>query len=299
MTITSGVTAAPEELPGRSHAELKSAEFKSNIEYARVDGLSLRMDASIPDGVASAPGVIIVHGGGWVAGDRRIDVAPLFRPLSEAGFAWFSISYRLAANAMQFGAAVDDVESAIRFVKSHAAEFHVDPNRIALIGESAGGQLAAMAALRMEPDTVVKAVVGLYAPNDLISLLKTSNYVPVQIRSQVIGKPWEAFVLAALAKLSPIENVRRNMPPFLLIHGTADPLVPFQQSEEMCRRMRAVGASCEIYAVAGAGHGIRWWESSPNLAHAYKRKMVDWLEQQLSAPAGTQAHAASAPRKSS
>jgi alpha-L-fucosidase 2 len=299
MTIISGVIGAPEKLSGRSHPELESAELKSNIEYARVDGVSLRMDASIPEGVTNAPAAIIVHGGGWVAGDRKIDVAPLFRPLSEAGFAWFSISYRLAANAMQFGAAVDDVESAIRFVKSHATEFHVDPNRIALIGESAGGQLAAMAALRMQPDTAVKAVVGLYAPNDLITLLKTSNYVPVQIRSQVIGKPWEGLILAALAKLSPIENVRRDMPPFLLIHGTADPLVPFEQSEAMCRRMRAVGASCEIYAVPGAGHGIRWWESSPSFASAYKRKMVDWLEQHLSAPAGTQAHAGGARRKSS
>jgi acetyl esterase len=294
MTMASSMVAAPERPSGRSEAELKS-----NIEYCRVEGISLRLDASIPAGAANAPGAIIIHGGGWVAGDRTVDVAPLFRPLSDAGFAWFSISYRLAANAMQFGAAVDDVESAIRFVRLHAAEFHVDPNRLALIGESAGGQLAAMAALRMQPVTAVKAVIGLYTPNDLITLLKSSTYVPVQIRNQVIGKPWEGFILAALAKLSPIENVRRDMPPFLLIHGTADPLVPFKQSEAMCRRMRAVGASCEIYAVPGAGHGIRWWESSPTLARGYKRKMIDWLEQELSAPAGSQVHAGAEPRKSS
>ncbi len=241
----------------------------------------------------------IVHGGGWVAGDRRIDVAPLFRPLSDAGLAWFSISYRLAANVMQFGEAINDVEAAVRFVRSHASEFHLDPTRIGLIGESAGGQLAAMAALRMPLDTAVKAVVGLYTPNDLITLLKNSDYLPAQIRDQVMGKPWEGFALSLLAKLSPIENVRRDMPPFLLIHGTADPLVPFEQSEMMCRRMRAVGASCEVYAVSGAGHGIRWWESSPSLANQYKRKMVDWLEQNLNAPTAAGTHADGAPRKSS
>ncbi|MBV8807939.1 MAG: prolyl oligopeptidase family serine peptidase [Acidobacteriaceae bacterium] len=198
---------------------------------------------------------------------------------------------------MQFGEAIDDVESAVRFVRSHAAEYHVDPARIGLIGESAGGQLAAMAALRLPPEAAVKAIVSLYAPNDLVTLLKNSDYVPDQIRSQVIGKPWESFALSVLSKLSPIENVRRDMPPVLLIHGTADPLVPFTQSEMMCRRMRAVGASCELYPVAGAGHGIRWWESSPGLASQYKRKVVDWLEQNLSARAGTRAHAASAPRK--
>src|SRR5947209_12067853 len=109
-----------------------------------------------------------------------------------------------------------------------------------------------MAALRLPSDTAVKAVVGLYAPNDLVALLKDSDYVPAQIRNQIIGKPWETFVLGLLAKLSPIENVRRDMPPFLLIHGTADPLVPFEQSDTMCRRMRAVGASCELYPVSGA-----------------------------------------------
>ncbi len=262
-------------------SEIRGATFKRDIEYANVDGLSLRLDASIPEGVPAAPAVIIVHGGGWVGGDRRVDVAPLFKPLSDAGFAWFSISYRLARNVTDFGAGIEDVESAIRFVKAHASGFNADPSRIALIGESAGGQLAAMAALRGDPGTSVNAVVALYAPTDLVALLKNSNYVPAQIRKSVEGTPWEGFVLAGLARLSPINSVRRDMPPFLFIHGTADPLVPFQQSRAMCDRMRQAGASCEVYPVAGAGHGIRWWESSPELARGYKHKLIEWLDQRL------------------
>lgn len=266
----------------RSHAgQSHPAELRAGIEYAKVGDVSLQLDASIPQGVKDAPGVIIVHGGGWVAGNRRTDVAPLFEPLTDAGFAWFSIDYRLATNATQFGVAIEDVESAVRFVKSHATEFNVDPNRIALIGESAGGQLAAMAALRAGPDASVRAVVGLYAPSDLVSLLKTSNYVPAQIRDSVIGTPWERLVLAGLAGLSPIDNVRRDMPPFLLIHGTADPLVPFAQSTAMCSKMQAAGASCELYPVQGAGHGIRWWESKPTIRMAYKDKLIDWLNLEL------------------
>lgn len=261
----------------RSHP----AELKTDIEYTKVDNLSLRLDASIPQGVKNAPAVIIVHGGGWVAGNRKTDVAPLFQPLTDAGFAWFSIDYRLATNATQFGIAIEDVESAVRFVKTHAAEFNVDPNRIALIGESAGGQLAAMAALRATPETSVKAVVALYAPSDLVSLLKTSNYVPAQIRDAVIGTPWERLILAGLAGLSPIDNVRRDMPPFLLIHGTADPLVPFAQSTAMCAKMQSIGASCQLYPVQGAGHGIRWWESNPRFSMAYKDKLIDWLNAEL------------------
>jgi alpha-L-fucosidase 2 len=228
--------------------------------------------------------VIIVHGGGWVAGDRRTTVAPLFQPLTDAGFAWFSISYRLATNVTQFGVAIDDVQSAIRFIKSHAARYRIDPSRLGLIGESAGGQLASMAVLRGGPGVAVKAVVALYAPSDLVKLAKTSGYVPSSIRDQMMGTPWEGLVLAGLSQLSPINNVRGNLPPFLFIHGTSDTLVPYSQSVDMCQRMRSNGGSCEVYAVEGGGHGIRWWESYPNLAAAYKAKMISWLHAHLGVP---------------
>lgn len=264
-----------------AHRDIPTAQMFENIEYSRVNGIALRMDASLPASAERTPAVIIVHGGGWVAGDRRIDVEPLFEPLNDAGFAWFSISYRLATDLTQFGVAIDDVQNAIRYVRSHAAEFNIDPGKIALVGESAGGQLAAMAALRGQGDASVKAVVALYTPSDLVDLVQTSNYIPAQIRNSVHGTPWENLILAGLTQLSPIDNVRPNMPPFLFIHGTADSLVPFRQSREMCDRMKKVGASCEVYPVEGGGHGIRWWESSPKLAAAYKHKMIEWLRQQL------------------
>jgi acetyl esterase len=262
-------------------ADVRGPRLMRDIEYARASGISLRMDASIPASVQKTPAVVIVHGGGWVSGDRRIDVQPLFEPLSDAGFAWFSISYRLATDVTQFGVAISDVQDAVRYVRCHAGAFNVDPNKIALIGESAGGQLAAMAALRGSGDSAVKAVVALYAPSDLVSLVTSSNGIPAQIRNSVRGTPWENLIIAGLTHLSPIDNVRHGMPPFLLIHGTADPLVPFQQSSEMCARMKKAGASCELYPVEGAGHGIRLWESAPQLASAYKRKIVAWLGQEF------------------
>src|SRR5579863_4110937 len=120
----------------------------NDIVYSRAGGADLVMDASLPASSIPTAAIIIVHGGGWVRGDRRIDVRPLFKPLSDAGFAWFSISYRLASNVTEFGVAIDDVEAAVHYVKAHAAEYNIDTNRIALVGESAGGQLAAMAVLR-------------------------------------------------------------------------------------------------------------------------------------------------------
>jgi alpha-L-fucosidase 2 len=201
----------------------------------------------------------------------------------EAGFAWFSISYRLMTDVRQFGDAVQDVEAAIRFVKGHALEYRVDSSRIALIGESAGGQLAAMAALASSPELRVRAVVALYAPTDLLSLAQDSKYVPQWVYDNLQRSPLSRIIAERLKQLSPIEHVQRDTPPFLLIHGTADPLVPFAQSKAMCERMKGVGASCELYAVAGAGHGIRWWESSSRTSEPYKREMVRWLREQFSA----------------
>ncbi len=249
---------------------------RRGIEYGVAGKTRLLMDSCVPPGQGPFPAVIIVHGGAWITGDRRLSVEPLFHPLSEAGFAWFSISYRLANEAMMFGAAIQDVEAAVLYVRSHAAEYDVDPGRIALAGESAGAQLASMAALSPELKDMVQGVVALYSPSDLVTLAKTSNRVPPELRRAVEGTPWAEFLLGGLQRLSPLYNVRRDMPPFLLIHGTADSLVPFEQSERMCQRMREAGASCDLYPVKGGGHGIRWWEQSGSLT-AYKKTMVDWL----------------------
>jgi acetyl esterase/lipase len=252
------------------------AELRENIEYGQAGDLSLRMDAHIPEGDGPFAAVIIVHGGGWIAGDRKINVQPLFEPLSNAGFAWFSISYRLAKDFTQFGTAVQDIEQALEHVRTHAADYKIDEQRIALVGESAGAHLAAMAALEGASADSIKAVVAFYGPSDLAALARTSDKIPQGIRDAVRGTPYEDILLAGLKRLSPINHVRAGMPPFLLIHGTADTLVPFAQSEALCERIHEVGGACELYAVKGAGHGMRWWPSTE-----WKRRMVAWLERQL------------------
>lgn len=249
---------------------------RRGIEYGQAGGARLLMDVHVPEGRGPFPAVIIVHGGGWIAGDRHTNVEPLFRPIAGAGYAWFSISYRLANELGVFGAAIQDVEQAVLFVRSHAAEYRVDPNRIALVGESAGAQLASMAALSPRLEGMVKGVVAIYSPSDLVSLVKTSPHIPDQLRRAVERTAWAGILLAGLQRLSPVANVRANMPPFLLIHGTADRLVPFEQSERMCRAMREAGASCELFAVPGGGHGLRWWDHDEALS-GYKRMMTEWL----------------------
>lgn len=240
------------------------------VEFAHPGDQPLYFDSRVPEGPGPFPAAILVHGGGWIRGDRYTEVSPLFEPLTRAGIAWFSIDYRLAKDPISFGVAIRDVEAAVRFVADNAAEYNVDPKRIVLIGESAGGHLAAMASLQR--DLPVKAVVALYAPTDLPALAENTGLIPDTVRQNLEGSLWGGLIRARLSQLSPIDQVRANMPPFLMIHGTDDPLVPIQQSRDMCRRMKALGNSCEVYPVEGAGHGMRYWHSS-----AYQQEIVRWL----------------------
>jgi acetyl esterase len=271
---------------------IAAAKSYDNVEFGRAGGSSLQLDASVPEGQGPYPAIIIVHGGAWVAGDRRRSVEPLFDPLSAAGFAWFSISYRLAnvidagsipnsiASMAGLGAAVDDVRQAVTYVKKHASEYRIDPDRIALVGESAGAQLASMAALKPASGGAVQAVVAFYCPSDMAKLFETTPRVPDALRQVIKGSPFGDLLQASLRDLSPVNWVQKDSPPFLLIHGTGDRLVPFEQSKQMCDAMRMAGASCEIYPVDGGGHGLRLWESEGDMT-AYKKIMVRWLDNKL------------------
>jgi alpha-L-fucosidase 2 len=262
----------------------------SDVEFSRPSGHSLKLDAHVPEGDGPFPAIVIVHGGAWVTGDRRRSVEPLFEPLSDAGFVWFSISYRLAnmadpksnptiaASMALLGGAIEDVRSAVAFVRANASDYNVDPQRIAVIGESAGAQLAAMAALKPGRDSAVQAVVAFYCPSDLVTLVQTMPLIPDSVRNAVKGTPFEQILLTYLRELSPIRWVREDAPPFLLIHGTGDQVVPFQQSVDLCGAMQKAGSTCELYSVKGAGHGLRWWESD-NAMTAYKNRMIRWLTQ--------------------
>lgn len=249
-----------------------------NIEYGRAGDRVLRLDAQIPPGPGPHPAAILVHGGGWMRGDRTLNVQPLFAPLADANIAWFSISYRLASDFLQIGAAVEDVHAAVAHVRQNAARYGIDPNRIALIGESAGGHLVSLAALA-QPRSVA-AVVSLYSPNDLELLAKTSPAVPAQVRQAVEGTAFAEILLRHLRSISPVQHARRDAPPFLLIHGTDDPLVPFEQSVRMQERLRSLGAECELVAVKGGAHGIRFWDRSPSQSQ-YRVAMVHWLRTKL------------------
>jgi acetyl esterase len=256
-----------------------SAVDLTDIEYANAGGVRLTLDAHVPDGNGPFPAAILVHGGGWVGGDKQQYITYIFQPLSDAGFAWFSINYRLAPQ-FRFPADADDVESAIQFVKASAAKYKVDPKRIALIGESAGGHLVSYVGARNRPDSRVAAVVSMYGVHDFVAAAVQWKPLPHELLDLFGITAVTAETAPELIKASPVVYISKEMPPFLLMHGSKDEDVPYEQSVEMCDKMKKAGAHCDLITIEGAPHGMDHWESHGEWLW-YKKALVDWLKKTL------------------
>lgn len=256
----------------------QAAELE-DVLYSEVNGVRLTLDAHIPDGTGPFPTAILVHGGGWVAGDKQQYINYLFKPLADAGFAWFSINYRLAPQ-YRFPAPADDVEQAIRFIKANAAKYKVDTRRIALIGESAGGHLVAYVGARSQGPSRVAAVVSMYGIHDFISASQAWKPVPTEVLQLFGINVVDAATVPLLIQASPVVYITRDSPPFLLLHGSKDEDVPYEQSVEMCDKMKQAGARCELITIQGAPHGMDHWEPHPEFLW-YKKALVDWLHKTL------------------
>ncbi len=265
---------------------------KQNVEYGKADGVPLLLDVHVPDGPGPFPAAILVHGGGFDEGSKATNVKPLFAPLADAGFVWFSIDYRLAPKA-HFDQAIADVFTAIQWVRTHTYEYHVDLNRIVLMGESAGGLLVNYAGTHLTPQTQVAAVVDFYGPSDYGTLalerrdhperfdLKTANRHAANgggIHFFGVDQLDDAGI-AKLHSLSPLAAVHKGMPPFLCIHGDADDQVSFSQTPPFCDAIKAVGSNCEIITVPGGAHGMNRWQAA-NMQD-WKPQMIAWLKKTL------------------
>ncbi len=230
-----------------------------DVVYRTVDGLSLALDIYLPDSPGSHPAILFVHGGAWHTGDKR-RLAPLARFLAERGYAGFSVNYRLAPD-FTFPAALEDLRCAVKWLRAHAADYGVDPDRIAALGTSAGAHLVAL--LGTAPEALgacgdpgipsrVQAVIALFGPMDLLSAAGTPAERAV-----------EGFLGAAAGdapdlwrEASPITWVSPDDPPFLLIHGRADRVVPYEESVRMANVLQRARVEARLLLIPGAGHGF-------------------------------------------
>ena len=265
---------------------------KKDVEYGRPGGQPLLLDLHVPDGPGPFAAAILIHGGGFDEGSKSANFRPLFEPLTEAGFAWFSIDYRLAP-AVHFPEAMDDVNRAIAWLKAHAASYRVDPSRIAIVGESAGGFFVNYAATHETPAGKVAAVVDFYGPSDYGALALERRDHPERFNMATISRHaargggihffgvdiLDEAGLAKLREFAPIAAVHRGMPPFLVIHGTKDDQVSFEQSTAFCAAIRKHGTPCQLIAIEGGGHGMSGWRAA-QMQH-WQPETIAWLRETL------------------
>lgn len=260
---------------GHASATEYEVETSSSLIFAEHDGSKLLGDFYLPKGRAKAPALVAIHGGGWQLGDRGFykHWGPFF---ARRGYALFAIEYRLG-KAGVYPAAVYDCKAAIQFVRAKAADFDLDPDRIGLIGDSAGAHLAALLALapdqygtayRDDPYAAtaidVKAVVGFYGVYDLYA--QWQHDLAARPRDPIVEK----FLGASPTQnrrlyfdASPISHatVDRNKVRFLLVHGTDDDIVdsPSQSGAFLTALMQAQFFVRRI-VIPGAGH---FWSADP------------------------------------
>lgn len=271
--LFAGVALAVPQVKGQDPGTAKLED----LEYSDAGGETLKLDVGVPNGEGPFPIAIVVHGGGWTGGDKRGDIMPVLAALTRANIAWFSINYRLAPQH-RWPAPLEDVLAAIRWVKSHGAKFTGDPTRIALIGYSAGGQLATMAAATLDDGVRVQAVVGLAPLTDFVQELPKRGSILGRAQTGLLDRPQELTPesIGMLAAISPINHVRPGLPPFLILHGDKDASVPYEQSTAFQTRLQADGVRCDLITLRGAPHALALWEKSmPD----YDERMIAWLRE--------------------
>ena len=228
----------------------KRGTVEKDVTYACVDGRELKMDIYYPGSRGPWRGLIFIHGGGWSEGDK----APL--PVIPPGFLAASINYRLYPEA-RFPAMIEDVKCAIRSLRAHAAEYNLDPARIGLVGHSAGAHLAALAGLAdssagwdvglyLDQSSQVQAVVEMSGPTDLTC--EFPDWV-TELKTNVFG-------LDRLASSSPVTYVRKDAPPFLIVHGDQDEAVPVEQAHLLYAALLKTGARVQKIILRNANHGL-------------------------------------------
>jgi acetyl esterase/lipase len=245
-----------------------------DIEYARAGGVSLKLDLYLPEGRGPHPLIVWIHGGAFRMGDKG---SIWWKPMpgqTERDYAVASINYRLSGQAI-FPALVHDAKAAIRWLRANAAKYELRADRIVVAGESAGGYLSTMlgttaGVVALEDPALgnpkessrVQGVVDFFGPTDFrqmdagVPKSCTNPQVhnaPDSPESQLLGCPLPTCPDKVKAA-NPMTYINKNLPPFLIVHGTGDCLVPSQQSQLLSEALKAAGVRADLHLLPALGH---------------------------------------------
>ncbi len=243
----------------------------ADLEYVPGGHARQRLDLYVPAKAGTTlPVIVWIHGGAWMGGSKDGGVVAL--PLVGKGYAVASINYRLSQHAV-FPAQIEDCKAAIHWLRSNAKKYNLDPERIGVWGASAGGHLVALLGTtggaqdlegkggHADESSRVQAVVDFFGPTDFLQMdahavtgARLKHDSPASPESRLIGGAIQENV-EKVGRANPIKYVTKEAPPFLIVHGEQDPLVPCHQSELLYQALKQARCDVTFYKIAGAGHG--------------------------------------------
>jgi len=279
--------------PGKPYASEFVKEL--DVSYAPTDEQANKIDAYRHPKAGPRPAFVYVHGGGFVTGDKSSCPIDLLEPALEHGFSVFSVNYRLAPKH-PYPAAIEDVTAAVKFIRQRAAAWNVDADRLVITGESAGGLISALVAATLQGDDQLAAAIPVCGEVDLE--LRVSED-PCSVDMKAIPRPAGGCISGGLGAFlgfpavetdehrktlraaSTITYVRPNMPPYLLVHGTRDFGIPYEQSVSLQQAMQKAGADCTLLPIVGGGH-VNWsketWDETMRFAMEWLRQRIDIVD---------------------
>ena len=259
--------------PGEAPRLPPSVRGEFDIDYAGNNNAHQKLDLLLPTepaGEGPLPLIIYIHGGAWRSGSKRDGFAFLIPSVGSGKYAGATLDYRLSSEAI-WPAQIHDCKAAVRWLRANAKKFNIDPGRIGVIGASAGGQLAAMLGTsgnierlegkigdHLSEPSGVSCVADEFGPTELLAMSEFPSDIEHDSadspESRLVGGPIQERKDAARSA-SPMTYVSSDDPPFLLIHGTDDPLVPYDQSERFLAALEEEGVDAMLIKVQGGGHG--------------------------------------------
>lgn len=244
----------------------------TNLSYG--SDTAQRMDVYLPAGrtATATKAIIMIHGGAWISGDKA-DMNP-FVPVIKSRlseYAIFNLNYRLGVAALPpvnaFPAQENDVKAALAFIAGRAAEYKFNADKTVILGASAGGHLALLQAYKNSTPKL-KAVVDLFGPTDMAGLYTFYASSPLnQLGLQLLMSGTPTTNAASYQSSSPINFVSSSSQPTLILHGTADPVVPYAQSTALKAKLETSGVYVKMVTYTGAGHGDSWNAATFNDAY--------------------------------
>jgi acetyl esterase/lipase len=249
--------------PARA-ADKAEVRVERDLVYGKGGDVDLRLDLAMPkEGTGPFPALVCIHGGGWRGGNRQ-QLDKTVEVLAARGYVAVTVGYRLVPGA-KFPAQIEDCKAAVRWLRAHARDYKVNPDRIGAVGFSAGGHLACLLGVTDKNDGLegagghpeqssrVQAVVSFFGPTDFTAKTWTKE-LEEKVFVPFLGVTFEEKP-EAYRKASPVSYVSREDPPFLFFHGTEDRLVNIRHSRVMADKLREAGVDAKVVVMEGEGHG--------------------------------------------